>query len=209
MNTEIQGIDVLASIHPWYTFKIFSHEKFDEIRKSRPKISTPFRVLVYCTNPKSNVGFWMPKPGYPDDHASCYLSICKRWQFDQLGNGFVVGEFICDAITEHVWHEDDSPINPIYEPYFMKAYYTPDVSEERSCLKRSEIEEYGDGKKLYSWHIKDAKLYDKPVPISNFKVEHRTKAWITQEPLKRPPQSWCYVINTERESTLTKKDDLA
>ena len=43
--------DVLISIKPQYCSLIASGQKTVEIRKNKPAGGTPFRVLVYCTNP--------------------------------------------------------------------------------------------------------------------------------------------------------------
>ena len=40
---------ILMSIHPKYCFLIASGKKTIEIRKTIPKLETPFKVYVYCT----------------------------------------------------------------------------------------------------------------------------------------------------------------
>lgn len=41
--------DVLISIQPKWVEKIASGEKTIEVRKTRPKIDTPFKVYIYAT----------------------------------------------------------------------------------------------------------------------------------------------------------------
>ena len=43
---------VLISIRPKWCEKIVNGEKTIEVRKTRPKLETPFKVYVYCTLPK-------------------------------------------------------------------------------------------------------------------------------------------------------------
>ena len=61
---------VLISIRPKWCEKIISGEKTIEVRKTRPKLATPFKCRIYCT---------------------------KGWQ-DMGRNGKVIGEFTCDEI---------------------------------------------------------------------------------------------------------------
>ena len=63
---------VLISIRPKWCDLIASGQKTIEIRKTRPKLETPFKVYIYQTLPKS--GDWN----------------------DRDGN--VIGEFVCDEI---------------------------------------------------------------------------------------------------------------
>ena len=64
--------------------KIVNGEKTIEVRKTRPKLNTPFRVYIYCTLPK-----------YP--HEDFIATDYPKPQF--YGGGKVIGEFICDAIS--------------------------------------------------------------------------------------------------------------
>ena len=43
---------VMISIRPKWCEKIVNGEKTIEVRKTRPKLNTPFRVYIYCTLPK-------------------------------------------------------------------------------------------------------------------------------------------------------------
>lgn len=43
---------VLISIRPKWCEKIASGEKTIEVRKTRPKMNTPFKCYIYCTLPK-------------------------------------------------------------------------------------------------------------------------------------------------------------
>ena len=43
---------VLISIRPKWVEKIVNGEKTIEVRKTRPKMNTPFKCYIYCTLPK-------------------------------------------------------------------------------------------------------------------------------------------------------------
>ena len=45
---------VLMSIHPKWCEKIFNGEKTIEVRKTAPKLETPFKVYVYQTKHKAS-----------------------------------------------------------------------------------------------------------------------------------------------------------
>lgn len=71
---------VLISIRPKWCELIASGKKTIEVRKTRPKIETPFKCYIYCTVGKGNTGDILPKSGI----------VC----------GKVIGEFMCDGFDE-------------------------------------------------------------------------------------------------------------
>ena len=64
---------VLISIRPEWVKKILAGEKTIEVRKTRPKLETPFKCYIYCTNSGVAMGMWGK-------------------------HGKVVAEFVCDTI---------------------------------------------------------------------------------------------------------------
>ncbi len=46
---------VLISIRPKWCEKIISGEKTIEVRKTRPKMDTPFKCYIYCTKPEEKL----------------------------------------------------------------------------------------------------------------------------------------------------------
>ena len=169
---------VLISIRPEWVEKILSGEKTLEARKTRPKLEKPFKVYIYCTNPK-NIMLWNARSYiYADDHS--------HNAFDRCWNGSVVGEFICNNITEDTMGENC------------------DILCVNGCMGLDQIKSYGGNKKLYGWHISDLKIYDNSKQISEFsppfencmgKVcdEFGCASCENGGNIKRPPQSWCYV----------------
>lgn len=167
--------DVIISIQPKWDEKIANGEKTVEVRKTRPKIKTPFKCYIYCTKAhKPRIMdhvfvYWdddlaIIHTPYGVEIRNPYGSLGKD---DELLNGKIIGEFICDRIDKY--------------PYNKEFGY--EISEEslnKTMLTADEFCNYGKGKPLYGWHISDLKIYDKPKELSEFN-------------LKRPPQSWCYV----------------
>lgn len=72
---------VMISIRPKWCEKIVSGEKTIEVRKTRPKLETPFKCYIYRT--KGTV------PHIIND----------KWVQMEVG-GTIIGEFICDRIYE-------------------------------------------------------------------------------------------------------------
>ena len=198
---------VLISIRPEWVHKILTGEKTLEVRKTVPKINTPFKCFIYCTLSGSNELF---REVFNADVAEWNKG---KWA-DKKGN--VVAEFICDSIfsidVDFTIH-DELPGNPVEE--WLTWEDAPDVYEDATniekatCLSLKEIMAYiGCGSGCYCWHISDLKVYDKPKKLSEFytfkecnscKVSgYEANACIYDEDCKvpviitRPPQSWCY-----------------
>lgn len=170
----------LISIRPEWCAKIASGEKTIEVRKTRPKLETPFKCYIYCTLPR-----------YP--HEDFIETDYPKPQF--YGGGKVIGEFVCD------W---------IYQYSSADHLYGVDISHEdmarQSCLTRKQIEAYelknaseeGYGYLgVFGWHISNLKIYDKPRELREFTGLRQTKFGAEPVPITRAPQSWCYVEETD------------
>ncbi len=173
---------VLISINPRWVEKILAGEKTLEIRKTRPNMGTPFKCYIYCTNN----GGWLTNR-------------------EEFLNRKVVAEFVCDRIA---------PIVPATEPYGI--YDVDDDFVAQTGLVNGALWDYGKGATLYGWHITDLRIYDTPRKLSEFWFPPELYCekelcggcpwdqspdvdgeyefdceW--RRPLRRPPQSWCYV----------------
>ena len=179
---------VLISIRPKWCEKIVSGEKTIEVRKTRPKMETPFKCYIYCTLPK-----------YP--HEDFIATDYPNPQF--YGGGKVIGEFICDRVYEL---ETQSP-GGSYSVVGEDKPTTNRVARE-SCLGLADMHRYVQSKTGYGWHISELKIYDAPKELSEFRrvcpndlyCESCAMYWNNGRTcgnggllLKRPPQSWCYV----------------
>ena len=162
---------VMLSIRPKWCQKIASGEKTIEVRKTKPKLETPFKCYIYCTLPK-----------YP--HEDCIATDYPRPQF--YGGGKVVGEFTCDAITRvnicGFWDDSGKQL---------------DNRLKETCLTSEEFCNYLGENVGYGWHISDLVIYDEPKELAHFHECSRCEYPFCEEqchsPLTRAPQSWCYV----------------
>jgi len=207
---------VLISIQPKWCELIANGKKTVEVRKTRPKIDTPFKCYIYETK-----GVYKP-------------SGCNHL-FN--GEGKVIGEFVCDCIANYeaeLWDDETyERIQEFYEPddfaeygeYEYKTiadngddFWRENMLCESSCLTIEELRKYvGCGiATFYGWNISNLVIYDKPKELSEFYTECQMNCehcemwghtrvnadefdmdcksdWFNHKPLTRPPQSWCYV----------------
>jgi predicted transcriptional regulator len=185
---------VLISIQPKWCELIASGKKTIEVRKTRPKIETPFKCYIYCTEKA------LLTKSHCDGHI--YVAPKKKYKkaLENAGNitlsGKVIGEFVCRGIMR--------PNNNLI------------LMAKGSLLTEKELFEYSNGKKLYGWRISDLKIYDKLKKLGEFykkcKLDPdecgncdfhgliRKRYEIIghcfadgKKKITRPPQSWCYV----------------
>lgn len=193
---------VMISIKPKWCELIANGKKTIELRKTKPKIETPFKCYIYCT--KGEIHYLSSSKG---------VAICLH---DKEG-GKAIGEFVCDAVIP-ISIEYSNPKSRIALKEFP---YT--------CLTDKQIMDYlGNGGKGYGWHISDLKIYDSPKELNEFRKpcispempycpackvgrEYISESeaefyridgtcdteWVCLNYIKRPPQSWCYVENFE------------
>lgn len=172
---------VLISIRPEWCEKIASGQKTIEVRKTRPKIETPFKCYIYCTKPKkyNSVAslyvdelYRLPSGEIKFGSSIELSSFPGQWDKDNFLNGKVIGEFVCDKIIKA-----------------ERGEYVKIPANERA-MKAYELMDYADEKTVYGWHISDLVIYDKPKELKEF-----SKYWdyFIDNQTPRPPQSWCYV----------------
>ena len=164
---------VLISIQPKWCELILKGKKTVEVRKTRPKLETPFKCCVYQTKGKEKL------IDIIKDGDICYGEIYHgkpvfiKMREDSVYAGLfgrkqkVIGEFVCDTIvTDKTFGHD---------PLFNGA----------ACMSEVEAAAYSCQSPIYGWHISNLVIYDKPKELSEFG-------------LKRPPQSWCYVEEVKK-----------
>ena len=169
---------VLLSIKPKWCELIANRRKTIEVRRTRPKIETPFKCYIYCTQQK-----------IPGEILLTYDKkvVGRNKGFREEGDiplsGKVIGEFVCDSIISRCESAN------------------ADLSEQYGCIKREKLFEYAKGKELFGWHISDIIIYDKPKELDYFRKPFECHRGIQKDgcvgcwdcEIKRPPQSWCYV----------------
>lgn len=170
---------VLISIQPYWVFLIIANkmgwnidkEKTVEVRKNYPKDENWDKVVkIYCGKDKKSFNR-IPKEYKP---------------FMEKFLGKVVGEFVCDKITD-------------CRDIHGQAFFT------LSCMSLKEWMKYTEGHKgaVYAWHISNLVIYDKPRELSEFinckdpwdccACDYWDSIYMTCTKPIRPPQSWCYV----------------
>ena len=176
---------VLISIRPKWCRKIASGEKTIEVRKTRPKLAPPFKCYIYCTREK-HLAFMQNQTG--TNLISCLDAETAIPVGGFMGNGKIIGEFICDRIYEL---ETRSPGGS----YYVKGENQPTTNAvaRQSCLTLRDMHEYLKAAKGYGWHISDLVIYDMPKALESFTGLRDTKFGAAPYEIKRAPQSWCYV----------------
>lgn len=160
---------VLISIRPEWCDLIARGEKTLEVRKTRPKLETPFKCYIYRTKRKVK-------------HI-----VNGKW-FDMPVGGDVIGEFVCDTfVVDKTFGHD---------PLFNGAACMSEVEcAVYSCLSPlygwhiSDLKIYDKPKRITQFKGK-CRLENSCLgcPDWNYQMADCNGRTIT-----RPPQSWCYV----------------
>lgn len=187
---------VLISIRPKWCALIANGTKTVEVRKSRPKIATPFKCYIYCTKDRHLTFCRGKRYCYADDHT--YNA------FDITCNGTIIGEFVCDDIV-HLLRFGSNDGTERYGIYLPDWRVSPaDKIFDDACLTRDKAEAYLGGLDGWAWRISGLRIYDKPRALSTlccpYECDDCDAKWATdcnachdKGKIKRPPQSWRYV----------------
>ncbi len=184
---------VLISIRPKWCELIANGKKTIEVRKTAPKIETPFKCYIYCTNSGRPLVYG-DKPcadGWTEAYTQAYGY--SREEADKIWgvmNGKVIGEFVCNEIQRYARY------GLFKEPArYMKSspggYPATEIHYSSLQLSPDELEQYGKGAQLYGWHISDLVIYDEPKRYVN--AIYKGSCQDPTFEIRRPPQSWCYV----------------
>ena len=191
---------VLASLKPYYYYLVGEGIKKIEVRKSQPK-ADDWNKETYFYMSKDEKSFAM----IPKEFQEKY-----RKHFGKVGL-----RFVCDRIEKFEEHIEQGGL-----------YYTLDNDfNEKAQLDNWELHDYGKGKPLYAWHISDLVIYDEPKELSEFKTfcksyyegdncddckyfidcrgyeyDESDCACNGLKPIERPPQSWQFVEEKEKEN---------
>lgn len=172
---------VLISIRPKWCEKIADGGKTIEVRRTRPKLETPFKVYIYCT--AGNLQY------ETQNGMFCRMS----------GGREVIGEFICDKIYE---------VAPRWKEYIVLGENKGTTNEiaRASCLSFDNMKAYLGEANGYGWHISKLEIYDHPKKLEDFNGLCRMKVPCDRCPyynyqlskcgyrqVRRAPQSWQYV----------------
>ena len=206
---------VLISIKPKWCEIIASGEKTVEVRKTKPKLETPFKVYIYQTRMKWAYTL-LDKLGFE-----------KLAEKLRLALGKVIGEFVCVRIDTIGKRGINNNFDYCY--LSLNEFGNDDIEVEitdikKSCIPKFELNLYGEASFcLYAWHISDLVIYEEPRELEEFYGQgkgnehfyydycagcphHETPT--SEYPcnecdgnrkyLYTPPQSWCYVEEVGR-----------
>lgn len=196
---------VLISIRPQWCQKIASGGKTIEVRKTRPKLETPFKCYIYCTRDK-HLAFMQNASG--TNLIACMNAETAIPVGGFLGNGKVIGEFTCDQI----YKIDKDSTDFLFKVGGLSVY--KQAAEEKCglcvAMTGDELHGYLGYCQGYGWHIADLRIYDTPRDLGEFKPVCRVDAGCCaclhydyakmdcgEKVISRPPQSWCYVEDVQ------------
>ena len=163
---------VLISIRPEWVEKILTGKKALEVRRNRPKLETPFKCYIYCTNSGVAMGMWGK-------------------------HGKIAGEFVCDRIDPIVPAPEPYGIYDVDDDFVAQTRLVDgalwDYGKGATLYgwHISKLEIYDAPKSLSEFR----RICDKECNCDGC-----AKYWanggncgINSLQIKRPPQSWCYV----------------
>ena len=214
---------VLISIQPKWCELIASGKKLVEVRKTKPKTDVPFKCYIYQTKLRwvycllHALGFYAIARRLARGTGKVIGEfVCDRIQSYEC-------EFVDDDCFESIAsldYDEDGGVTGFIEwsNDCDFSYKHIDLYED-SCIEYEELKKYmGIGfNTFYGWHISDLVIYDKPKELREFfhycgdnpkcegceahyysSTECGTEDYCCSvvegcKPLKRPPQSWCYV----------------
>lgn len=160
---------VMLSIRPKWVEKIASGEKTIEVRKTRPKLPTPFKAYIYCSQ------------------GNDARRLRGSW-------GKVIGEFTCDRIYElaplnHAPDDVEKKACLTREEivnYLKGTGYGWHISDLRIYDAPRELSEFRRSCQN-SWYCESCAMYrGNNGTCGNESLQ-----------IKRAPQSWCYVEEAE------------
>lgn len=160
---------VLISIQPKWCELIASGKKTVEVRKTKPKLETPFKCYIYMTK-----GEW-----YKDN---------KNRRHNGIGK--VIGEFVCDAIFPISCYYSDVNVRGIHR----EQPYTCLTDKEMIDYLGNGVEGYGwhiSDLVIYDEPKRINEFVSESILNTNCFELHLKR-------LDRPPQSWCYVEEVEQ-----------
>ena len=205
---------IILSVQPQWLAKILNGEKTIEIRKSMPKCDYPIDVYLYCTKERPclvDVRF-LPYTTEPD-----FKIYPSEQVFGTSLNGKIVAKFTLNEVNKYISSSYSEKYS--YYPYYRKITHKTgseikihDVLniQTRMCLSEKEFSDYGKGKPLYAWYIKNLQIFDKPMELRKFYKngtyllddyvynfykgtgQDKYANYLLGRELRKPPQSWCY-----------------
>lgn len=168
---------VLISIQPKWCELIASGEKTLEVRKTKPKMKTPFKCYIYCTKT-----FYRKGDGY----------------FQGKYCGKVMGEFVCRGILPISVKYSDINSRIALRKFPFTCLTDRDIIDYIGNGKQgygwhiSDLVIYDKPKKLSDFKKYNRTCYYDHLGLAQPKCKDCKGCQVD-----RPPQSWCYVETLE------------
>ena len=175
---------VLLSVRPNWCKLIWAGMKTVEVRKTCPKLETPFKVYIYCSG---NSGWLMRSPK-------------GLRKMDRK----VIGEFVCDEVYKV--DRDSVGFNFTAPSLDLPVYTMPENNDEyrniqreelTTCLTDEQLSKYLGIHPGWGWHISNLKIYDRPLDLRELTGLQETRFGMRPVEITSPPQSWRYVEDAE------------
>lgn len=199
---------ILRSLPPQQCARIANGEQTIILSKTKPKLDTPHKEYIYCT--KTNKYLLDREANgtmFCWDEKSHHYPFKYEEDFQELFNGKVIGEFVCDRIDKYPFDWSH------FTAYGERHFKIDNNTLKETCLSRSEFDEYGNSSEirkqqnLYGLHISQLKIYDKPKTLGEFRkpCSYAPTALCYPENCElcpwnvvtRPPRSRCYVQESD------------
>lgn len=195
--TILSPVSVMLSINPHWCELIATGQKTIELRKTKPKIKTPFKCYIYCTRGKNIVS---------NEKSSC-------------ATGKVVGEFICDKVLPIRVFKNGTIQD--YNHFNLRLSCVPydDISKYIGNNHTgygwhiTNVVIYDKPRELCEFEkCPEGGTRPCEVATTNYRCEYEyfdisencracsvdfDGTGCPKLSLKRPPQSWCYVVHRE------------
>jgi predicted transcriptional regulator len=171
---------VLISIQPKWCELIASGKKTVEVRKTEPKLETPFKVYIYETQGRTETPF-----------------VDEEGHYIFKGRGQVIGEFVCERIVQFKNSLFDEVLPETVERSCVPMY---------DLLVYLGKQDFGYGWHISDLVVYDnprelsefKRVCDGNCQTCQYAI-WQTNGWAYEpyivdcKPITRPPQSWCYV----------------
>lgn len=183
---------LMISIRPEHAVNILNGKKTLELRAWISKDYVGW-VYVYVTKKKPYLTEVVIDEYFNTDYE--LFNIPSFGDADL--NGKVVARFWFDEYEELSFIKCWNSTEDYDLSYTLNGATNIDYLLKDLCVDYEHLEEYGQGKPLYAWHIKKLEVFDEPKHLSDFKVLYGGEESLY--PLKKAPQRsvWIYVEDRE------------
>ena len=156
---------LILSVRSEHTYNIITGKKTLELRKSVPKGFKGW-VYVYVTKATPMLGYSKGNSFGTDFDEYCLATFRERHWIDVILNGTVPFRFWFD---EYEKLKLGRWVNHKVGDWNYRGYMDEHLKTfNKLCLSEEQVLDYGKGKDLYAWHIKNLDIFDKPMQLGEF-----------------------------------------